>query len=316
MNDVDLSSKRVEVSAIKEVFDLTQICGNEESLKRWTIAPDVNRPGLELAGYKKGAELKRVVIIGNKEYGYIQTLDYETQKDRFGFLTDVYTPCIIITAGHKTPDALKEVANYKNFPVFEFSGPTWQLTSDLTVYLTTSLAPTDSIYGGLMNIYGTGVVILGDSGIGKSELSLDLIKRGHIFIADDLIDVSEINRELIGEAPNNLKKMLEVRGIGVVDVCALFGGHCFSNKSRIDFAIKLVKHDAYRKTNPNRLNPLENSMKVLGVKIPLLEIPITEGKSMSTIVETAVANYILKKQGIDSNELFKQRIMQEIIQKG
>ena len=308
-------NKKVYVRKIKKAFNLKQICGDDKSLDRWTIAPDINRPGLELSGYKEEGELRRVVIIGNKEYKYIQTLDYETQKDRFGFLTDVYTPCIIVTAGKKTPQALVDVANEKNFPVFEFDGQTYQLTSDLTAYLSGKLAPTESIHGGLMSIYGIGVVILGDSGIGKSELELDLIKRGHIFVADDLLDISRVSNDLYGQAPDNLKRMLEVRGIGVIDVSIMFGGHCFLNKCHLDFAVKLVKLDDYQKTNPNRLDPLENKIEILGIKKTMLVIPVTEGKSMSTIVETAVANYIMKKQGVDTNEIFKQRIMNEIANK-
>ena len=119
-------TKQVSVRKIKEFLNLTQVCGDDSSLDRWTIAPDLNRPGLELSGYKEDSELKRIVVIGIKEEKYIDTLDYETQLDRFGFLTDAYTPCIIITAGYKTPDALIQVANMKNFPVFEFPGKTYE----------------------------------------------------------------------------------------------------------------------------------------------------------------------------------------------
>lgn len=308
-------NKKVSVRKVKEDFNLIQVCGNDASLERWTIAPDINRPGLELSGFKEESELKRIVVVGRKEYVYINTLDYNTQRERFEFLTDAYTPCIIFTAGRKPQDALIDVANSKNFPVFIYEGETYQLISDLTVYLSSRLAPNDYIHGGLMNIYGVGVAIVGPSGIGKSELALDLIKKGHIFVADDVIDVTKINNELYGQAPDNLKKMLEVRGVGVIDVTVMFGGHCFLPRCSIAFVIKLVNYDEYQKSAPDRLNPLENTIEILGVKKPLLEIPITEGKSMSTIVETAVAKYIAKKQGVDTNELFKQRIYDEIASK-
>lgn len=308
-------NKKVTVRKIKEFFNLKQVCGDDTSLDRWTIAPDLNRPGLELSGYKEGAELKRVVVIGVKEEGYIRTLDYETQKDRFGFLTDAYTPCIIITGGFKAPDALIEVANSKNFPVFEFPGKTYELTTDLIAYLSSHLAETKTVYGGLMSIYGVGVMITGESGIGKSELALDLIKRGHIFVADDLVEVSKINNSIIGKAPHNLKRMLEIRGVGVVDVNVMFGGHCFLRKCSVDLVIKLIKLDEYVKANTDRLNPSEKYMEIMGVKRPLLEIPVTEGKLMSPIIESAVTNHILKKQGIDTNEMFKERIYNEILDK-
>ena len=308
-------NKKVSVRRVKEAFNLIQVCGDDSSLERWTIAPDINRPGLELSGFREESELKRIVVIGRKEYVYINTLDYETQKDRFGFLTDAYTPCIIFTAGRKPQDALIEVANSKNFPVFIYDGETYQLISDLTVYLSSRLAQNDYIHGGLMSIYGVGVAIVGSSGIGKSELELDLIKRGHIFVADDVIDVAKMNNELYGQSPDNLKKMIEVRGVGIVDVTVMFGAHCFLPRCSIAFVIKLVNYNEYQESNPDRLNPVENTIDILGVKKPILEIPVTEGKLMSSIVETAVAKYIAKKQGVDTNELFKQKIYDEIVSK-
>ena len=304
--------KQVSVRKIKEAFNLTQVCGDDHSLDRWTIVQDVNRPGLELSGYKEDSELKRVVVIGKKEHHYIETLDYDTQRDRFEFLTDIYTPCIIITQGNKAPQALIDVAGNKNFPVFEYPDVTYQFVSDLTAFLTAELAPNEYVGGGLMNIYGVGVAILGESGIGKSELELDLIKRGHIFVADDVIDVHRINNELVGQAPENLKRMMEIRGVGIVDVCLMFGGHCYSPSCPITFAIKLTNYANYLKSSPNRLDPLENTTEILGIEIPLMEIPVTEGKLISTIVESAVSRYIIKQRGIDTNEEFQQRIYKEI----
>lgn len=305
-------NKQVKVAKIKERFKLRQVSGDEESLSRWTVAPDINRPGLELSGYRGEAELKRVVVIGKKEYTYINTLDYETQLDRFGFLTDSYTPCIIVTGGNKAHQALIDVASSKNFPVFEFDGETYQLSSDLVAYLSEKLAESDTLHAGMMNIYGTGVMIMGDSGIGKSELELDLIKRGHIFVADDLVEVTRLHNGILCQAPDNLSRMLEIRGLGVVDVNLIFGGHCFLKRCQLDFVIKLVSLKDYLESNPNRLDPSDNKIDILGIKKNYLEIPITEGKSMSAIVETAVTNYILKKQGFDSNALFKERIINEI----
>lgn len=308
-------TKKVEVRKIKEFFNLKQVCGDETSLDRWTIAPDINRPGLELAGFKDEFELKRVVLIGAKEQSYLKTLDYDTQVDRFEFLTDAYTPCIIITNNCPTPDALMNVASRKNFPVFEFNGKTYEISTDLVSYLSNKLADSDVVSGGLMSIYGTGVLITGDSGIGKSELELDLIKRGHIFVADDLVEISRVNKTIYGRAPENLRKMLEVRGIGVVDVNIMFGGHCFLEKCHVNFVINMVNRDQYLRLNPDRLNPNEKTINLLGVEKPLLEIPVTEGKSMSTIIETAVTNYIMKKQGVDTNEEFKNSIFKEILDK-
>lgn len=307
--------KKVYVSEIKEMFNLRQVSGDEESLKRWTIAPDINRPGLELAGYEDDTELKRIVVIGNKEQGYIDNLDYETQRNRFGFLTDSYTPCIIVTAGRNAPKALIDVANEKNFPVFEYEDKTYTLVINLTSYLSEKLAHIEWEHGEMLNIYGTGVMVTGSSSIGKSELALDLIKRGHVLVADDIVEYSRIHNEIFCESPDNLKKMLEVRGLGVLDITLMFGAQCFLNKCKLDFVIKLVTKDEYKTNNNDRLSPTEKTMKFFGLEKTLLEIPVTEGKNMATIIEASVISYILKNRGIDSNGNFKNKIRDSIIAK-
>lgn len=308
-------NKRVYLSDIKDMFNLKQVTGDAEALNRWVIAPDVNRPGLELAGYEDDTELKRIVIIGNKEQGYISNLDYETQKQRFGFLTDSYTPCIIVTAGREVPKALIEVATEKNFPVFEYSDKTYLLVTNLTSYLSEKLAHVEWEHGEMINIYGTGVMVTGSSGLGKSELALDLIKRGHVLVADDIVEYSRIHNEIYCEAPDNLKKMLEVRGLGVLDVTLMFGAQCFLEKCKLDFVIKLVTKEEYKVSNNDRLSPTEKTMSFFGMEKTLLEIPVTEGKNMAPIIEAAVISYILKNRGIDSNEQFKERIRESIIEK-
>lgn len=308
-------NKRVYLSDIKDMFNLKQVTGDAEALNRWVIAPDVNRPGLELAGYEDDTELKRIVIIGNKEQGYINNLDYETQKNRFGFLTDSYTPCIIVTAGREVPKALIDVATEKNFPVFEYSDKTYLLVTNLTSYLSEKLAHVEWEHGEMINIYGTGVMVTGSSGLGKSELALDLIKRGHVLVADDIVEYSRIHNEIYCEAPDNLKKMLEVRGLGVLDVTLMFGAQCFLKKCKLDFVIKLVTKEEYRASNNDRLSPTEKTMSFFGMEKTLLEIPVTEGKNMAPIIEAAVISYILKNRGIDSNEQFKERIRESIVEK-
>ena len=307
--------KRVYVKEIKEAFNLTQITGDDSSLLRWAIAPDINRPGLELSGYDEPTELKRVVVIGNKEYGYIQTLDEKAQRDRFGFLTDSYTPCIIVTAGLKTPRLLEEIAREKNFPVFEYPNKTYILTTELTSYLSEKLAHVENIHGEMLNIYGVGVLVVGESGMGKSELALDLIKRGHILVADDVVEYAKIHNQIICRAPKELKQMLEVRGLGILDITLMFGAQCYLESSNLDFIIKLVTKEYYKNNNNNRLEPTEKSTDFFGITKTVLEIPVSEGKTMAPIIEASVINYILKKRGIDTNENFKENIRKIIMNK-
>ena len=306
--------KRVYVKDIKKTFGLEQLTGDEESLNRWVIAPDVNRPGLELSGYLESNDLKRVVVIGTKEYEYMIKLDEYTQKQRFEIITDSYTPCVILSEGCGKLKVLEELCNYKNFPLFRYDGKTYQLIVDLVSYLSEELAPTDNLYGVMMNIYGTGVMITGKSGIGKSEVALDLISRGHMLVADDRVDVSRVHNDIICRAPSLLRKMLEIRGLGVVDVTKLFGANTYLNRCELDFVIELVKLD--ETMGKDRLNPVTQTLDVLGLEVPMLVVPITEGKSLSVIIESAVITHILKKQGVDTNEEFKERFRQEILKNG
>ena len=307
-------NKRVYVRQLKEYLNLEQLSGDDSSLDRWIIAPDVNRPGLELTGYLESNDLKRVVILGTKEYEYMSKLDQDTQRLRFEIITDSFTPCIIISDGFIPLDSLIWLANDKNFPVFRYEGKTYQLMVDLVSYLSEELAATDTLHGVMMNIYGRGVMIMGKSGIGKSEVALDLINRGHMLVADDCIEVTRVHTSLICQAPKMLKRMLEIRGLGIVDVTRMFGANAFLNRCNLDFVIMLVKQD--EKFEQDRLNPINRTKDVLGLEKPMLVIPITEGKSLSVIIEAAVSNYLLKKLGFDSNEEFKQEYREELIRKG
>ena len=307
-------NKRVYVWQIKEQLDLQQITGNEESLNRWAIAPDINRPGLELSGYLESNDLKRVVILGSKEFQYMSKFDYDTQRSRFEIVTDSFTPCIICSGEFKQMDSLFDLARNKNFPVLRYEGPTYQLIVDLVSFLSEKLAPSDSIYGVMMNIYGKGIMITGKSGIGKSELALDLIDRGHMLVADDRVDVTRVHKNIICTAPKLLKRMLEIRGVGIVDVTRTFGANAYLNRCQLDFVIKLVKYDESMESD--RLNPINETFNVLGLEVPMLVIPITEGKQLSVIIEAAVSSYLLTKLGFNSNEDFKNRYREELERKG
>ena len=305
-------NKRVYVKEIKEFFGLKQECGTPASLERWIIAPDVNRPGLELTGHFEATDLKRVVILGNKESRYVEHFSYEEQKRKFDSITDSYTPCIIITDGNKVPKALADLAVAKDFPVFTYPDKTYGLIVDLVSFMSEKLAPSIDVHGVMMNIYGKGVLLTGDSGIGKSELALYLIQRGHIFVADDLVEVSKVANKLYCTAPEILKGFLEIRGLGVVDVEKMFGGNCFLNKCRLDMVIHLTEMTG----EVDRLNNEKKTMNLLGINSPLIEVPVSGGRYVSVIVESAVTNFILKQNGIDSTSLFKQRVMEAIIKKG
>lgn len=304
-------NKRVYVRDLKQEFSYEQLSGEDSSLDRWIIAPDVNRPGLELTGYLESTDLKRVVVLGNKENDYMKKLSYETQKQRFEIITDSYTPCIVVSEGFDVLDSLLEVTKKKNFPVFKTNEKTYVVVVKLVSYLSEQLAPSTNLYGVMLDIYGKGVMITGKSGLGKSEVALDLIKRGHMLVADDRVDCVRVHNDIICTAPKLLKKRLEIRGLGIVDVMRLFGANSFLDKTKLDFIIDLEKPCDMGEVD--RLNPINEMRDVLGVQIPKLVIPVTEGKTLSAIIESAVSNYILLQQGYDSNEHFKQSVREELI---
>lgn len=307
MANMELDGK-VFVKDLKETFNLLQVSGDEESLKRWIIVPDVNRPGLELSGYVRSNDLKRVNILGNKELEYLKAIENsETLSARYNTITDAYTPCIIISEGNECPSKLLEIAQAKNFPIFISQDKTYRLVVQLIAYLDEKLAPNDTFHGVMMNIYGIGVMLKGESGIGKSELALELIKRGHMLVADDRVDIYRVHNDLICRAPELLENVLELRGVGVIDVTYLYGTTSTLKQTNLDLIIELVPFDANRITDRIGAND-RKTINILGLDKPLMEIPVKEGRSMGVIIESAVANYRLIMNGVDTAKMFEEKV--------
>ena len=301
----------VKLRNLVEAFQFVQICGDERSLERNITIADTNRPGLELAGFFQKSQLKRLIILGDKEIPYIKTMSEEKQRESFGFLTSEVTPAIIITKNHSCPEVLKEVAEAKNFPVFSSSSPTYRLIIDIVTFLDEHLSENTNLHGGLLNIYGKGVLIRGDSGLGKSEIALELIKRAHILIADDRVDCYRIHNTIIGKAPELLRDMLELRGVGVINVARMFGVSSVAEKTKIDFQVTLEQWDRNREYD--RVGIEERKYEdILGIKIPKIVVPIREGRSMAVVIETAVTNFMLSEMGLNSAKEFEQRVLDYI----
>ena len=197
----------------------TIVCGDSNSLNRPLTLADTNRPGLELAGYFPDTQTKRLVVLGDKEIGYIvEQMDEISQRRSFEFLTGEKTPCIVIAHGHECPPILKEIAQRKNFPVFKTEHQTSHAIVSITNYLDECLAESVIIHGELVRVFGVGVLITGRSGMGKSEIALELIKRGHQLVGDDRIDCYKIHDELVGRTTPMLEGFMELRGVGIINV--------------------------------------------------------------------------------------------------
>lgn len=302
------------VRDLLESFDLKQVTGDEKSIDREILVPDTNRPGLELTGYYKYSDKKRIVILGDKEIAYIKTMDPEEQELHFDFLTHKATPAIVIARGHSVPRNLQRVAKEKNFPILKTETKTSRFTVEITSYLDELLAPTSSLHGTLMNVFGQGVLIMGDSGVGKSELALELIKRGHVLIADDRVVTRNVHNVINGRAPEILEGVLEVRGMGIINVMQMFGASAMLESIDIDVVIYLEHWDGSK--DYDRLGDVNlEVMDILGIEIPKLVFPVKVGRNMAVLVETAVTNFSLKQRGINSAVDFDQRVKEFLIKK-
>lgn len=303
--------KVVKVKSLVQNFDFVQITGNKASLERPIFIADTNRPGLELAGFFENSQQKRLVILGDKEIAYIATMSTGKQRKSFDFITNEETPAIIITKGHKCPDVLRRYAKRKNFPIFLSNSQTYRLIVDIVAFLDEQLATSVCIHGGLLSIYGKGVLIRGESGLGKSEIALELIKRGHLLVADDRVDCYHIHNKIIGKAPDLLREMLEIRGIGVINVSRMFGVSSVLPKAEINFEVYLEPWQQGKDYDRVGIEEKKHE-NILGVDIPKIVVPVREGRSMAVIIESAVTNFMLSEMGMDSAKEFEQRVLDYI----
>ena len=305
------TENNVNVKALFDYFNFERITGDEKSLLRPINITDTNRPGLELAGFFDHSQLKRIVILGDKEIAYIKTMSVNKQRKSFDFLTQEMTPTIIISKNHDCPEILKKIAKKKNFPVLRSSLPTYRLIVNIIGFLDEQLAPYTCLHGVLLSIYGKGVLITGESGMGKSEIALELIKRGHLLVADDRVDCYCIHNRITGTAPEILAGMLEIRGIGIINVSRMFGASAVLPKTEVNFVVSL---EAWKQEKDyDRVGIEEKQFEtIMDVEIPKITLPVKEGRSMAVIIESAVSNFSLTELGMDSAKEFEQRVLDYI----
>lgn len=304
--------EKCTIRKLKEYFKFEQITGNDESLNRWVVVPDVNRPGLELVGFFEHTEPRRINIIGDKEMAYIGQMPHDVQREVFERLTDAYTPAIVFARNYECPEILFEIAQAKNFPIFKTSIITYQLMVDIISFLDSELAVRDTLHGVLISVFGKGVLITGESGMGKSEVGLELIRKGHVLVSDDRVDVKRVHNDIIGFAPPLLKGLLELRGIGIIDVMRMFGASSMLDEARIDFIVYLEKWQdgkAYKRVSMD-----DNSYSnILDIEIPQLVFPVKEGRNLAVLIEAAVTDFTLKEKGIDAGAEFDERVYNYIV---
>lgn len=295
------------IGDLASFFHLEAVCSSPTSIDKQIKVIEVDRPGLEMAGFFEYHQKSRLVLIGKKEIAYLQHMTEADAYHVFLSICSEETPGVIICHGLKCPPVIIQAAQHNDCAVFVTNVETSAFEADALNYLSEMLAPRTSVHANLLEIFGTGVLILGESGIGKSEVSLDLIKRGHILISDDKVDILNVRDRLEGSSPEMTYGMMEVRGIGIIDVARMFGINCVRRKSDIKYCFDLVPLEKAN-SNLDRIGNEVKTIEYVGVKVPYLKLPVSPGRSMAEVIEVAVTNLRLKENGFDSAREFLSRM--------
>ena len=275
---------------------------------------DVNRPALQLSGYFEHFEQSRVQIIGMVEYTYLQHLNDSEKDSIYSRFLKYDIPCVIFCRDLQPDDLFLQRAKENNIPVFGTGRSTSEFMAELIYLLSEELAPCITIHGVLVDVYGEGLLITGESGIGKSEAALELIKRGHRLVTDDVVEIRKINEHtLTGTSPDITRYFFELRGIGIIDVKTLFGVECVKEKQNIDLVIKL---EDWKKDNEyDRLGLEEEYTELLGNKVVCHSLPIRPGRNLAVICEAAAVNHRQKKMGYNAAQELYRRVQANLNKK-
>ncbi|MBD5431417.1 HPr(Ser) kinase/phosphatase [Lactobacillus agrestimuris] len=295
-------TKLIRDISVIEVYDGQQFLTNKD-----IKVSDVYRPGLELTGYFDFYPKQRIQLLGRTEISYAAHLDHDIRKRVFTKMCTDETPCFLISRSLPVPEELKEAAEKAKIPILRSSESTTYLSSILTDYLRQRLAKRTSIHGVLVEIKGMGVLLTGASGVGKSETALGLVQRGHRLIADDRVDVYQKDHETVmGESPKILRHLMEIRGIGIIDVMNLFGVGAIKDRTQIQLVINLANWDP--NANYDRLGFNEDTREICNVEIPQVTIPVKVGRNIEIIIEVAAMNFRAKKMGFDATQTFDDNL--------
>lgn len=297
----------VFLSSIVKDFKLEVVYDSGDIDQRRICVADATRPGLQLAGYYDHFGPDRIQIIGNMEYAFLEKLTAKDRKKSISKLFSKEIPCLIITRNHEVlPEVLEAAEEYK-LPIFRTNESTSDFSSELIKYLKMELAPRVSMHGVLVEVNGEGILILGESGVGKSETALEIVKRGHRLIADDQVEIRKVSETtLVGRAPDVIRHLIEIRGIGILDVKELYGVSSVKPQEGIDFVINLELWD--EKKTYDRLGLTEETTEILGIQVPSLTIPVGPGRNLAIIVEAAAINYRVKKMGYNAAQNLVDRV--------
>ncbi|MGG3625438.1 HPr(Ser) kinase/phosphatase [Bacillus gobiensis] len=297
---------KVRTKDLMDHFQLELISG-EEGINRPITMSDLSRPGLEMAGYFTYYPKERVQLLGKTEISFFEKLLDSEKRHRMDSLCTDITPAVIVTRDMHVPPELIESSEQNGVPVLRSPIKTTRLASRLTNYLESKLAPTTAVHGVLVDIYGVGVLLTGKSGVGKSETALELIKRGHRLVADDCVEIRQEDQDtLVGSAPELIEHLLEIRGLGIINVMTLFGAGSVRSYKRITLVMNLELWEQGKQYD--RLGLEEEKVKIIDTEITKLTVPVRPGRNLAVIIEVAAMNFRLKRMGLNAAEQFTNKL--------
>ncbi len=272
---------------------------------------DVYRPGMQCMGYFTHFPYGRVQLFGNAEMTYLSELDEETVRQRLERYFSYEIPVICLSRGYKAPKIMLDLAREKGVPILRSGLTTTRISHRITSFLDVQTAPCITRHGGLLDVYGVGIMLTGESGIGKSETALELVKRGHRLVADDVVEIRRVSDDMLqGTSPELVRHMMELRGIGIIDVRSLYGIGAVINEKSIDLVIEM--EDWNDQKEYDRLGIESDTTEILGVEVPSILIPVRPGRNLAIIVEVAAMNFRLKRMGYDAAQEFDRRLLEQM----
>lgn len=288
-----------------------KLLGGEAGMERKISEPTVNRPGLALSGFFTYFAYKRVQVVGNSELSFLDTLEPAARAERFRLLCNQDIPCIVVARSHKLPPDLVKIADDAGISVLQTSMVTMKFINAATIKLEFLFAPTQLVHGCLVDVRGIGVLVQGESGTGKSESVIGLLQRGASLVADDAVRLRLIeDREILGSSPELTRNMVEIRGLGILNVAALFGVGAVRVSKRLDLIVNLV--EGVKSSDLERVGMAPTKEKIMGFPVAKVDIPVAPGRDVAGLIELAALNYRLQTFGYNSAIEFDQRLLKKM----
>lgn len=301
---------KVCLSKIVDEMQLEVLSSAEKISEVFVDSPDLNRPGLELAGFLDSFTNDRIQVCGAAEMAFLRQMDANVRLEKIESFFRLGFPCLIITRGAEPFPGTLEIAEKYGIPILRTNEVTTSLYSELSRYLSVQLAPREMMHAGLIEVYGEGVLILGKSGVGKSETALELIKRGHRLVADDLVEIRRVsNKTLVGSCPSVIRHLIEIRGVGFVDVKRLYGVGSVKVTENIQLVIQLEKWIEGKEYE--RVGLEDHFTEILGIKVPSVTIPVMPGRNLAVIIEAATMNNRQKMMGYNAAKELNKRVFED-----